>query len=678
MHTFNTHALALVCTRNASLRGVLVIAALACAVCAGHAADAETKVHSPDGRNAIVLEASDGGHVRFSVSRDGCQMIGPSPLGPVLKPSDVLGNGARVVGVRRGEIDEKFRLEWGKASSVHDRGSYAVVRLAGSAGLPWEVELRASDDGVAFRYRLLSDGAPRGFEIRDESTEFDIVGEPTVLFNTLPNFTSSHESLYQRRPLSAVPAKQLLDMPLLLVWPDGAAAAITEARVRGFAGMYLERASEASTKLRCRLSPLPSDPTTCVVGDTPHASPWRVVLLADAAGKLLESDLLLCLNDPPASDFRWVRPGKTTFPWWNGEFEDDHLAASIAEEFFERNRKYIDFCADNGIAYHGVHGDGLAWYVQTSPGYGTPGADADILTARPELDLPSVMDYARKRGVGIRLWVHWKPLSERLEEAMALYESWGVQGLMVDFLDRDDQEMIDFTDKMLACAARHQIHIQVHGSSKPSGEQRTYPNLLNREGVYNLENLKWGDQCAPDHNVNVAYTRALAGPVDYHLGGFRSASRAEFRPVGKSPVVLGTRCHHLALYVVYENPMPMVCDLPSAYTGQVGLAFLTAVPTTWDETRFLAGEPGEYVVLARRKGADWYVGGITNWTAREVEVPTKDLREGDFESTIYVDGSTKESEPNAVVQKNYKIGVGRPLRVSMAPGGGFVAILRGG
>ena len=205
--------------------------------------------------------------------------------------------------------------------------------------------------------------------------------------------------------------------------------------------------------------------------------------------------------------------------------------------------------------------------------YGTPAPDADVRVPRPEMRLPEILEYARERGVGIRLWVHWRPLSEHLEEAFSLYESWGVKGLMVDFLNRDDQEMIDFTERMLASAARHKLHIQIHGCSKYSGEQRTFPHLFNREGVLNLEFLKWSDLCTPAHNVNVAYTRALAGPIDYHLGGFRSVSRTEFQPRDRAPVVMGTRCHHLALYVVYENPMPMVADAPNAYEGQTGFDF---------------------------------------------------------------------------------------------------------
>jgi alpha-glucosidase len=552
-----------------------------------------------------------------------------------------------------------------------------LITLATESNLLWRVELRAYDDGVAFRYRLLPQEGTDEFELRDEVTQFDIVGEPKVLFNTLEGFTTSHESLYEQTPVSKIPAGKLLDMPLLLTWPNGRAAALTEARVRDFAGMYLQRMSADDTALRCQLSPLPGREGVCVAGKIPHDSPWRVVLLADVAGKLLESNLLLCLNDAPQGDFAWARPGKSSFHWWYGEFEDDYKSPPEKGAYLARHRKYIDFCAKNKIAYHAVSGDGLAWYKQSKTDYGTPAADADILTPRPEIELAKILAYARERGVGIRLWVHWKPLSNRLEEAFTLYESWGVQGLMVDFLDRDDQEMIAFTERMLKSAARHKLDIQIHGSSKFSGEQRTFPNLFNREGVLNLEYLKWSDLCTPAHSVNVAYARALAGPVDFHLGGFRSVSRAEFQPHDRAPVVMGTRCHNMALYVVYENPMPMVADAPSSYEGQTGFDFITEVPTTWDETRFLVGEPGEYVVIARRSGDNWYIGGITNWTPREIDVPLDFLTSGEVDAGLYVDGSMDESEPNAIVERRQDLKVGAPLHVSMAPGGGFVAVVRG-
>jgi alpha-glucosidase len=236
--------------------------------------------------------------------------------------------------------------------------------------------------------------------------------------------------------------------------------------------------------------------------------------------------------------------------------------------------------------------------------------------------------------------------------------------------------MVEYCERVLKAAARHKIHIQFHGSYKPSGEQRTFPNLFNREGVLNLEYLKWTARCTPQHNVDVAYTRALAGPTDYHLGGFRSASPARFVPRSANPYVLGSRCHHLALYVIYENPMPMVSDSPSAYEGQTGFEFLKEVPTTWDETRFLDGQAGEFIVLGRRKDKTWYLGGITNGTGRELSVPLGVLGAGEFEAEVFVDGSLSEDEPNNIWKEKRAVVGGGKMEVRLAPGGGFVAVIR--
>ncbi len=343
---------------------------------------------------------------------------------------------------------------------------------------------------------------------------------------------------------------------------------------------------------------------------------------------------------------------------------------------FETHKYYVDFCARHGIAYHAVVADDKPWHVQSSRSF-SPGPDTDILKPRPELQLPRLLDYAKQRGVGIRLWVHWKPLDERLEEAFATYEDWGIRGLMVDFLDRDDQQMVEYCQRVLEAAERHRLHIQFHGSYKPSGEQRTFPHLLNREGVLNLEYLKWSARCTPDHNVAVAYTRALAGPLDYHLGGFHSAPRASFRgQEDKRPYVLGTRCHQLAMYVVYENPMPMVCDTPSSYEGQPGFDFIEHVPTTWDATRFVIGDAGEYIVLARRKGDKWYLAAMTDWTSRKLEIPLSFLGQGTHAATIYHDGSLDEDKPNEVRIERRDLAAGDKLPCALAPGGGLVAVIQ--
>ena len=256
-----------------------------------------------------------------------------------------------------------------------------------------------------------------------------------------------------------------------------------------------------------------------------------------------------------------------------------------------------------------------------------------------------------------------------LEEAFTQYQKWGIQGLMVDFLDRDDQEMVLFAERVLQSAARHHLHIHFHGVWKPTGLQRTYPNLFNHEGVLNLEYLKWGNECAPDHNLNVAFTRLLAGPMDYHLGGFRSVNRDHFKPQSIKPNVLGTRCHHLAMYVVYENPMPMVSDAPSAYEGQPGFEFLCQVPTTWDETRVLNDKVGSYIVVARRKGADWYLGTMTDWTPRVLEVPLSFLPPGEYKIKQWADAGNSE-DPNQLSVQERKMNAQDTLALRLRSGGG--------
>ncbi len=659
-------------TRNAN--GLLAFLVLACI--GPHATAVTTvRVVSPDQRNVIELSATDHG-VHYQVLRDAQMLFKPSRIAPTLVDHPLGKEITKIIDVQRGEVDEEIPMPWGKSKLAIDRCAHATVTLSSSKNLRWQIELRAYDDGVAFRYRFLEQSELKQFTLQDEATQFDAAGEPQVLYNTLDSFTTSHESLYNKTPLAEIPTETLLDCPVLFVWPNGTAAAITEAAIFDFAGMYLFRETAETTKLRCRLSPLPSQENACVRGETPHQSPWRVFLLADHAGKLVESNLQYCLNAPPARDYSWAKPGKSSFHWWYGDFEDDYKQPDGEAVFVARHREYIDFCAENNIAYHAVSGHGLSWYQQSSTDYAVASDDADVRKPREAIGLPAILEYAKQRGVGIRLWVHWEALDKHLEGAMKLYESWGVKGLMVDFLDRDDQEMIAFSKRMLESAARHKIHIQIHGSSKYSGEQRTFPHLFNREGVLNLEYVKWSKLCTPQHSVNVAYTRALAGPVDFHLGGFRSVPREEFEPQDRAPVVMGTRCHNLALYVAYVNPMPMVADSPSAYTGEPGFEFIKTVPTTWDETRFLAGEPGEYFVIARRSGDIWYLGGITNWTPRDLELPLDFLSSKEYHCTSWQDGSLDPSRPNEVESRQATVHARATLKIELATGGGFVARLK--
>jgi alpha-glucosidase len=340
-------------------------------------------------------------------------------------------------------------------------------------------------------------------------------------------------------------------------------------------------------------------------------------------------------------------------------------------------RHYLDFCARNDITFHAIISapDDLPWYQQSQRGFG-PGLDTDITKPRAGLPMERIADYARSKGVGLRLWVHWKPLSEHLEEAFTQYEKWGLQGLMVDFLDRDDQEMVLFAERVLQSAARHHLHIHFHGVWKPTGLERTYPNLFNHEGVLNLEYLKWSDQCGPEHNLTVPFTRMLAGPMDYTPGGFNNVTREAFVPRFTQPVVMGTRAHQLALYVVYESPFMMVSDYPGAYEGQKELDFIRVVPVTWDETRVVAARVPDYIAVARRKGNEWYLGAITGWRPVDLNIPMSFLGGGQFTAEVYADAADAADNPKNTARTEEKVVAGSTLKLKLVSGGGAAVRIR--
>ena len=405
----------------------------------------------------------------------------------------------------------------------------------------------------------------------------------------------------------------------------------------------------------------------------PMRTPWRVALIGDRPGALLESNTLYCLNEPSAiGDTSWIRPGKITFSWWNGDVYDGKRGEPILS--LGMQKRYIDFAARNGIAYHSVIADETVtpWYHQSNPGV-VPGPDTDVTTPRADLDLAGIRQYAAAKGVRLWTWVHQGALRGRVEEAFSAFEKIGWSGMMVDFFDHDDQETVEFAEEILKSAAQHHVAIHFHGIWKPTGMQRTYPNLMNHEGALNLEYLKWSNRCTPEHNLLLTFTRLIAGPMDYHLGGFRAVTRAAFTPHNIAPNVLGTRCHHLAMYVCYDNPNPMVADYPTAYEGEPGFDFLKGVPTWWDETRVLVGDVGQMLVTARRRGATWYLGGMSAKRAHDLDLPLGFLGKGRYSATVWGDAPTAESDPNRLNVTTSQVTAAHALRIHTAIVGGFTA-----
>ena len=408
------------------------------------------------------------------------------------------------------------------------------------------------------------------------------------------------------------------------------------------------------------------------VNEFPHRTPWRVLSVADRVGGLLETNILTSLNEPcKIEDTSWIKPCRTTFTWWNGNVVPDSTFSPGNN--FETNKYYIDFAARNGLDAHGIYGYAeTPWYYDDNFNFGWAGPNADITRPIPCLNMPRIVEYAKSKGVGIHLWVHWRPLYDKLEEAFALYEKWGVKGLMVDFLDRDDQEMIRIQEEILQAAARHRLFIQFHGSSKPSGLTRTYPNEFTREGTLNYEVCKWDTLVNADHDISVPFTRLLAGPTDYHLGGFRALPRSEFKIQYVNPYVMSTRCHMMAMYVVLENHLTSLCDTPMAYEGQPGFEVLRTVPGTWDEMHVPLAEFNKYVTIARRNGTDWWVGALNDGTARTLNLKLDFLGEGEYRAEIYTDAPDAEKNPNHLSKEIRTVTRKDKIELPLAVDGGAV------
>jgi len=640
-------------------------------------------VKSPDGRLVVTLTlagaAGNQASPRFSLHFRGRELLRESALGLVLEGRGDLLAGAVLTQASRSNHDETYQVLTGKQNPVRNHYRELKLTFKSPDGLQTQVFFRAFDDGLAFRYAIPAQAGLSAVTITDERTILRLVGNPQAHVLYRDSYTTPHEGLYSTAALQGLARGKLIDLPALFEFEDGTAVAITEANLQHYAGMYLKiPAGMESSDLISDLSPLPKQKQIKVKVPVPMLSPWRVVMLGESVGRLIESSLIINLNEPSSlTDTSWIKPGKTTWHWWNGT--EGEPAGFETKLDLRTMKHYVDFCARHGITYHAVVSTPESalypWYAQKERGF-FPGPDTDVLKPRPEIEFEELARYAATKGVGLRVWVHWKALENNLDEVFATWERWGVRGMMIDFLDRDDQEMVEFSERVLEKAAEHHLHIQFHGAWKPTGRQRTYPNLFNHEGVLNLEYLKWSAACSPEHNLIVPFTRMLAGPMDYHLGGFRAARRETFKAQGVAPMVLGTRSHHLAMYVVYENPMPMVVDYPTAYENQPGFDFIEQVPTVWDETRVLSAKVGESIVLARRKGNEWYIGAMTNWTPRELEVPLDLLGRDSYLAETWSDGPETAENPNFLVHERRTVSAKDRIHVKLDSGGGWVMKVR--
>jgi alpha-glucosidase len=629
---------------------------------------------SPDGRVRIELsiagQGGNGGSPVYQVFFRDRQVVQPSKLGLVLADGSAFGCDTALESVRKRSINETYTQRPGKRSQVVDHCQEVVVRLREGTdpSRPWQITMRAYNEGVAVRYRIAEreNAGGKDIALAAEQTQFRLPAEALGHVLVLNGYKTPHEGRYQHVRIADIPPEKLIGLPLLAELPGIGWLAIMEANLSDYAGMYLAREEGQGGVLATRLSPWPDDPKVAVRATLPHDSPWRALMITDKLERLIESDLVLNLSAPCAlADTAWIHPGKTTFPWWNGFFE-----ASVPFPMglnTETAKYYIDFCAEAKIPYHSLDGkDNTAWYG----GPIVPYQGADITRGIKGLDLQEVLRYAASKGVRIRLWMHWQAAAAHMDRAFPLFHAWGVEGVMLDFMDRDDQEMVKFLHRAIETAARNKLTVTLHGVSAPTGLERTYPNLLTSESVMNLEYDKWDKKgVTPDHELTVVFTRMLAGPLDFHQGSLRGVPLERFQPRNEAPLVIGTPCRMLASYVVLQNHLPMVADYPSAYRGHPLLPVLAAIPTTWDDTRCLAGKVGELIVVARRWDSDWWVGAMGGRDEREVEVPLSFLAPGRYRLEIYRDDLKSDHRFARATREGSPADV---LRASLAPAGGLL------
>ena len=601
---------------------------------------------SPDGSVEIRM-AKDGS--AYTAYRNKEAVVAGSHLGLRLEGAPDVSNLVLVSHTRQSQ-HRSYRLTATKADVTQDNFNEEHLTFREKQGARREItiEVRAYDDGIAWRY-LIPQAQP--VVLAGESTEFRPAGDPTCLVS---QYSSSHENYWNSARVSQLDGTKLYDYPVVCPSPSGKTNyAIVQAGLSGYAGSALKPAGGG---LQVNLFDLPERKGVAV--ESPHGlqSGWRVIMMADSAGDLIESNLIGNLSAQASGDYSWVKPGKVAWDWWSGPTVGD-------KPTMERYRRFIDFAAESGFPYFLID---AGWALNTGP---CCAADprTDITRGEAGIDMPALAKYAAAKGVGLILWAHWKHVEPRMDEVLDTYQAWGIKGIKVDFMERDDQDMVAFYERLAAATAKRHLLLDMHGAFPPMGLSRTYPNFITQEGVLGAEYNKfpWG-QVTPSHNVKLAYTRMLLGPMDYTPGGFRNSYPEAYVQTEVFPSTRFTRGQALAQYVVYDSPLQMVSDDPSAYQNAPGFDFIKTVPTAWDETRFIEGTPDSYVIVARRKGSAWYVGALNNEVARTVDIPLTFLPEGAHEAILWSDGA----DANTVNRTEKRVSRQDVLHVTMERGGG--------
>lgn len=637
------------------------------------------EISSPDSliQVRIGIQDSLSGALQYSVKFQGRELLLPSGFEINLKNAEPFRDHLEILNLRQNEVNEKWERVWGKRKSVTNHYNQLTIELRETVKPKRLVNLhfRVYNDAVALRYEIPVQKGLDSLVISNEKIGFRFTGDHTIWAAFWNTFRLSQEKEFVQSTLSDIKSGNIVGTPLLVKAGDNAWVSLLEANVTDWACSGLITDTLQENALMSRPSWLLNDTTVVVRTAAQRFSPWKVIMISDRPSKLVESDILQNLNEPCAiEDVSWVKPGVSAWDWWWCGFYAPKAGFKLGSNT-ETMKYFVDFAAEMGWQYQLVD---WQWYGEPFKKDGTFNADADLTKMNPNIDIPAIVEYAAKKNIKIVLWLLWANVDKQMEEAFAQYEKWGVAGIKIDFMDRNDQEMVNFYHRVAKTAARHHLVVDFHGAYVPDGFSRTYPNLITREGILGNEYNKWSDRVTPLHCLTIPFTRMLAGEMDFTPGGFLNDNPAQFKVVGSdapAPHVMGTRCFQLAMMVVYESSFTVFCESPDNVRNQAGSDFLKGLPTSWDETRVIDGMPGEYILVARRSGNTWYIGGMSV-SPREVSIKADFLDDAEYHAVSWNDSPDAAKNPRKVIRKEFDAGKSTPLEFSLAPNGGFTAILR--
>lgn len=624
-------------------------------------------LRSPDNRIEVRVRTSD--QIRYDVILNGAAVLENSTISLDVDHKK-LGIDPKVSDVKKTSHDQTVEpAVRQKFAKIRDH--YNELRLACDGG--YSVVFRAYNEGVGYRFETAL--PQKEIKIYGEEGSFKFAANYVVYYPQEDSFYSHNERKYLPQHLSEIAPEYIATLPAVVDVRGGAKLAIAESDVEDYPGLWLH-GNAPDFVLSATFPPYPlkevqtsdRDYKPVEAADYIAATsgtrtfPWRVIGVANNDGELLTNEIVYLLERPSQfQDTSWIKPGKVAWDWWNDwNIDGVNFKAGINTKTYEY---YVDFASKYGLPYI-ILDDG--WYKL-----------GNLLEVTPDLNMDELTAYAKQKNVGLILWASWKTLDDQLIPALDQFEKWGVKGIKVDFMQRSDQIMMNYFTRVCREAAKRHMLVDFHGDQKPATMMRTWPNLINTEGVRGMEWSKWSWESEPKHNVTLPFTRMFLGPMDYTPGAMRNATKSTFAPINHQPMAMGTRCHQLAMYVVYDAPLQMLSDSPSNYLREPEIMeFLGAVPTTWDDTRVLDARIAEYVLVARKNGRDWYVGGMSDWEAHDVDVDFSFLPEGNFTLEAYQDGVNADRNASDYKKTSTQVNRTTKLKIHLASGGGWAGRIR--